>query len=149
TYAACYQVADWAVTPSLRLSVGATPSPQFPDVWVKNNFLHTPPGHELPPEYQDRYKGLKAAWESGASKERDNLKTMLNQAYDNYCADVFVKNGEPAGMQDFEDVVKILMLRDMNLLKFPSPEARGTGVVNIVYTQLRPQVEKASNFTIP
>jgi len=142
---ACYQYAEWAVTPSVRLSVGAVGSPAFPDLYVKNNILHTPPGRDLPDYYQDRYRGMQAAWEAGASKIRENIRTLVFQGYQDYCQRVFAGGGEPARAQDFEDGLRIIMLRDLGLLDEPDRITQGIRVVNRMWAKVKGDVEQAAN----
>ncbi len=137
TFAACYTVGDWAVTPKLLLE-GSVFKPKFPDEWVKNNFGFAG---------KHRFPGFEQAWYEGAEKMSVNMQKMLQKQYAEYVAKVTAKGGKSANLYDFERLVKLLLIKDLKLTKF-GPDAQGFGVTNDVYEKLRPKIEAGSNLKI-
>jgi hypothetical protein len=133
TWAACYLVGDWAVRPRAKFSEFSMFSPTFPELWVENNFRVAG---------KHNYPNFRRAWNDGAEKMRQNMLAMLTRQYANYSA-----KGGRANVYDFENLVKVLLIRDLKLTRY-GEDALGAGVANHVYLLLRPKIEQAYNMTI-
>jgi len=151
-FAGCFQFADWVVTPNARFASGAVRSPEFPDRWVRRDFVHARTDQPMADYQQERYDQLKAAWNDGAQKMRDNLERLLGEARTKATMEMRKKaNGKDVpevSREKFEDLVKLYILSETGAIINQTKEDRGSVVVNYVYPKIKSRVENATKVNL-
>src|SRR5262249_25421633 len=128
-FAAVYQMADWAATPSSRFSDTRVYPPVFPRRWVQVRFLGVPSNMPLSPKQQDRMNSLEAAWNRGAEQLRQQLEPALRKSHAAFLAKLAKKGLEnptaKVPFARFEDLAKLALLDQAGALKYSSRDVRG------------------------